>query len=201
MGNVKLAIHTVLSFVFALCIFGLSFNVAADTSSAPEKAVESTTSDGRHVVTFNRDSDYACTQCHKQSKKTLHGTHGEKALEKIGRDLKCVECHNSVGPDHRDGAPKVTKYTASQSKIGTDKNVLSHDDIFQANSNCTDCHKPQKLQKKTWVHDVHALNLTCSACHVVHADGEQEGIQALERKSQIKMCVDCHSDFNSIKEE
>ncbi|MEH6453414.1 MAG: multiheme c-type cytochrome, partial [Psychromonas sp.] len=112
------------------------------------------------------------------------------------------ECHESIGPNHRVDAPQVIKYSAAQSKIGQQNKVLLDSDaILKANSNCTDCHAPDDLREKAWVHDVHAKNATCSSCHSVHVDGDKVGIQALDGKQKIGMCVDCHSDFNLIDED
>ncbi|WP_017221427.1 multiheme c-type cytochrome [Moritella dasanensis] len=198
MGNVKLAIRTTISFLLIICIYGLNFSVAAESS---DHDALTTSADSRHQVTFIRDSDNACTQCHKDSKETRQGTHGEKATVKLGRDLKCVECHNTIGPDHRENASQVTTYSAAQSEVGTHKSLLDFDAILKATGNCTECHTSERLQEKTWVHDVHAKKATCSSCHVIHADGEKEGMQALERKAQIAQCVDCHKDFNLIKKD
>jgi cytochrome c-type protein NrfB len=196
MDNLKLTMHTMINLMLLICIYGFSFNVSAETSSNT-LATTPNTPDTRHQVTFNRDKDYACVQCHKQSQQTLHGTHGESAIEKIGREVKCVECHETIGPNHRVDAPQVIKYTAAQSKIGSVNNVqLDSDAILKANANCSDCHTPDKLREDAWVHDVHAKNATCSSCHSVHADGDKVGIQALDKKQKIGMCVDCHSDFN-----
>ncbi|NQZ91031.1 MAG: cytochrome c nitrite reductase pentaheme subunit [Moritella sp.] len=198
MGNAKLAIRTTISFLLFICIYGFNFSAAAES---PESSVINASTDSRHEVTFNRDSDYACTQCHKDSKETRQGTHGEKVVAELGRDLKCVECHNTVGPNHRENASQVTKFSSAQSEIGTHKNLLDFGAILKATGNCTECHTSEKLQEKTWVHDVHAKKATCSSCHVIHADGEKEGMQALERKEQIAQCVDCHKDFNLKKED
>ena len=88
MGNVKLAIRTTISFLLFICIYGFNFSAAAES---PDRSVINANTDSRHEVTFNRDSDDACTQCHKDSKETRQGTHGEKVVAEIGRDLKCVE--------------------------------------------------------------------------------------------------------------
>lgn len=149
MGKVKLAIATMLKLTFAFCLYGLSLNVAADESPQVEA-----NSSNRHEVTLIRDRDYACTQCHKDEKETLKGSHGEESFAILKRDVNCVECHKSIGPDHREGAPQVMKYSAAQSKVGTEKVTLSFDEILQANSQCTDCHTPDRLREDSWTHDV-----------------------------------------------
>ncbi|MEH6454118.1 MAG: cytochrome c nitrite reductase pentaheme subunit, partial [Psychromonas sp.] len=85
MDNLKLTMHTMINLLLLICIYGFSFNVSAETSPTTTAA---TTSDTRHQVIYNRDKDYACVQCHKQSKNTLHGTHGESAIAEIGREVK-----------------------------------------------------------------------------------------------------------------
>lgn len=193
MGNIKLTIAMMLKYLLVLCLYGFSFNVAADTSETAVQEVDT----ARHKVSLIRDPDYKCTQCHKDAKQTLFGSHGEDAQAIIGREVNCTECHSSISPDHRDGAPEVIKYSAAQSKSGTEKQLLSHSQILSANSQCTDCHQPKHLQEDSWTHDVHATNLTCSNCHVVH--GEKQGVLSLERKDKIKLCVDCHSDVTQLK--
>ncbi len=197
MDNAKLAVTTLINALLILCIYGFSSTVSAETSS-PNKAEQNST---RHVVTYNRDSDYKCTQCHKDAKQTLSGTHGEKAAEKLGKELKCVQCHDSISAEHRENSPKVTKYSAAQSKAGKNKHQLNFDSILDSTANCNECHTPERLREKNWTHDVHAKNATCSNCHVVHADGEKQGIQAKPKKLQIEFCVECHQDFNSTDDQ
>lgn len=197
MDNVKLAITTMINALLILCIYGFSSTVSAET--APQNNAEQNSS--QHVVTYNRDSDYKCTQCHKDSKQSLAGTHGEDATKKIGKELKCVQCHNSISPEHRENSPKVTKYFPAQSKVGHDKLQLDYNAILSSNESCSDCHTPEKLRKNDWTHDVHAKNATCSNCHTVHADGEKEGIQSKSKPQQIEFCVACHQDFNVTEKQ
>ncbi|EPF7601319.1 cytochrome c nitrite reductase pentaheme subunit [Vibrio vulnificus] len=194
MGNIKLAIVIMLKSILAFSFYGYSFSAIADTSVATEA-----TDSSRFQVELIRDRDYKCVQCHKDSKETLSGSHGEDAHKILGREVNCTECHNNIGPDHREGAPLVTKYSSAQSKRGTEKVFMDTSAILKANSACTDCHQPQDLQEDSWTHDVHAKNLTCSNCHDVHANKAK--VLGLERKEKIKMCVDCHSDFNQKEEE
>ncbi|USD66382.1 cytochrome c nitrite reductase pentaheme subunit [Vibrio sp. SCSIO 43136] len=193
MGNIKLTIATMLKSLLVICAFGLSINnVAADATDSGAQA-DST----RHKVELIRDPDYKCTQCHKDAKQTLFGSHGEDAQAILGREVNCTECHNNIGPNHREGAPDITKHSAAQSQAGSNKQLLSHSQILSANTQCTDCHQPEYLREDSWTHDVHATNLTCSNCHVVH--GEKEGVLNKDRKGKIKMCVDCHSDITKLK--
>ena len=194
MGNIKLAIVIMLKSLLAFCLYGYSIHALADSPT-----VDSVTDSARHEVELIRDKDYKCVQCHKDSKDTLFGSHGEKAHQVLGREVNCTECHNNVGPDHREGAPVVTKYRSAQSMLGTDSELLTTESILQANSECIDCHEPQSLQESDWTHDVHAQNLTCSNCHDVHA--KKSKVLALDKKERIKLCVDCHSDFNQLKEK
>jgi len=194
MGNIKLAIVMMLKFILSSCLYGYSLHAVADTS-----AIEASPQATRHEVTLTRDKDYKCIQCHKDSKETLLGSHGEEAHKSLGRDVNCVDCHVSIGPDHREGAPQVTKFSSAQSQPGNEKTQLDPEAILKANSQCTDCHQPPKLREYSWTHDVHAKNLTCSNCHDVHASDAK--VLGLERKGRIKLCVDCHSDITQLKEE
>ncbi|MFA0568989.1 MAG: cytochrome c nitrite reductase pentaheme subunit [Vibrio gallaecicus] len=194
MGNIKLAIVIMLKSLLAFCLYGYSIHALADSPT-----VDSVTDSARHEVELIRDKDYKCVQCHKDSKDTLLGSHGEKAHKALGREVNCTECHNNISPDHREGAPIVTKYRSAQSMLGTDSELLTPESVLQANSECTDCHEPQSLQDSDWTHDVHAQNLTCSNCHDVHA--KKSKVLALDKKERIKLCVDCHSDFNQLKEK
>ncbi|MCG9630847.1 cytochrome c nitrite reductase pentaheme subunit [Vibrio sp. Isolate30] len=193
MGNIKLAIVIMLKSLLAFCLYGYSIHAVAES-------VEITPAESnRHEVELIRDKDYKCVQCHKDSKETLLGSHGVDAHNIVGREINCTDCHSNISPDHREGAPEVIKYRSAQSQEGTNKVFLDPQQILQANSGCTDCHKPEYLQEDNWTHDVHAKNLTCSNCHDVHANKSK--VLSLDKKQTIKLCVDCHSDFNQKKEE
>ncbi|MBE8577910.1 cytochrome c nitrite reductase pentaheme subunit [Vibrio sp. OPT18] len=192
MGNIKLAIVIMLKSLLAFCLYGYSIHAVAEPAVTP--VGEST----RHEVELIRDKDYKCVQCHKDSKETVLGSHGESAHALLGREVNCTDCHSSISPDHREGAPKVVKYREAQSQPGTDKVYLDPSLILDANSQCIDCHTPDDLREASWTHDVHAQNLTCSNCHDVHAT--EAKVLGLDKKQTIKLCVDCHSDFNQKKE-
>ncbi|MGR5094743.1 cytochrome c nitrite reductase pentaheme subunit [Vibrio maritimus] len=194
MGNVKLTMVMMLQTLLAFILCGYSLNALAD-DAALVKEGDST----RHKVELIRDKDYKCIQCHKDSKQTLAGSHGENVVEIRGAAPSCTDCHSNIGPDHRDGASTVVKYHAAQSQPGTDKTWLDPEAILKANSRCTDCHQPQYLREDSWTHDVHAKNLTCTNCHSVHA--EKAKVLSYDHKAKIKMCVDCHKDFNEKREE
>ncbi|MCW8344550.1 cytochrome c nitrite reductase pentaheme subunit [Vibrio sp. ZSDZ65] len=195
MGNVKLTITIMLQALLAFSIYGFSLNAFADDAALPTKGA----AEERYKVELIRDKDYKCIQCHKDSKQTLSGSHGEDAISIIGKEVNCTQCHSDIGPDHRDGASTVVQYHDAQSQPGTDKVWLSPEAILKANQLCTDCHQPQYLSEDSWTHDVHAKNLTCSNCHSVHA--EKAKVLSFDHKAKIKMCVDCHKDFNELREE
>ncbi|MCK5819816.1 MAG: cytochrome c nitrite reductase pentaheme subunit [Psychromonas sp.] len=201
MGNIKLAIRTAINLLFFSCLYGFSLTVSADVPTISVPTAEQVDANGKYIVHKIRDKDYACVQCHQESKKTLHGTHSLEKMKKIDATLQCVSCHESISPDHRNNAPEVIKYSAAQFRLGTDKQQLDHQQILQANEKCSSCHTPERLRENSWTHDVHAKNLTCSSCHSVHADGKKEGIQSLERKDQIQLCVTCHKDFNATTDK
>ncbi|MFC5077702.1 Cytochrome c-type protein NrfB precursor [Vibrio thalassae] len=194
MGNVKLTMAIMLQALLALTLYGYSLNALADHATLAKEGGAQ-----RHKVELIRDKDYKCLQCHKDSKKTLAGSHGETAVDSIGSELNCTQCHSNIGPDHRDGASTVIKYHPAQSQPGTNKTWLDPEAILKANSRCTECHQPEPLRKDSWTHDVHAKNLTCTNCHSVHA--EKAKVLSYDHKAQIKLCVDCHKDFNEKREE
>ncbi len=67
-----------------------------------------------------------------------------------GREVNCTDCHTSIGPDHREGAPEVVKYRSAQSQPveGFPESSLMPD----ANSQCIDCHKASDLREASWTH-------------------------------------------------
>ncbi|MEI6897403.1 MAG: cytochrome c3 family protein [Psychromonas sp.] len=197
MDNVKSAITTIINALLILCLYGFSSTVSAETS--PQNTAQQNNT--RHVVTYNRDSDYKCTQCHKDSKQALLGTHGDDVMQQSGGEIKCVQCHGQISAQHRENAPLVSKYFAAQSKPAQDKHLLNVDAILNSTASCNECHSPEKLREKNWTHDVHAKNVTCSNCHLVHADGEKQGIQAKPKQQQIEFCVTCHQGFNTTDEQ
>ncbi|CAG19670.1 MULTISPECIES: cytochrome c nitrite reductase pentaheme subunit [Photobacterium] len=200
MGNYKVAMNTMITFFVAMCIFGFSINVAADSNT--QDATTATPAvinqeSGQHVVKFIRDRDYACTQCHKDEKDVLKGAHGDAIHAQTGRDVTCVDCHSNVGENHRDGAKVVTKFAPAQSVAGSEKPAADVAWIKQQNNTCINCHEPKDLREVNWTHDVHALDLSCASCHTVHPDTDP--MKGIDRKSKIKMCVDCHSDQKKEK--
>ena len=201
MGNVKLTLRSVMTLLFVSCIYGFSLNASAEVPTISVPTADQVDANGKYIVHQIRDKDYACVQCHQDSKTKLQGTHSQTMLKEHSLQLNCVSCHESISSEHRDKAPQVIKYSAAQSKIGTDKHKLAYEDIIKANGKCASCHTPERLRKDSWTHDVHAKNLTCSSCHTVHADGKKEGIQSLDRKGQIQRCVTCHADFNAITDK
>ncbi|MCX2789211.1 cytochrome c nitrite reductase pentaheme subunit [Vibrio sp. Sgm 5] len=188
MGNIKLAIETMLKLLFIFAVYGFSIAAHATSSELVEGAQTE-----RHQVELIRDRDYKCLQCHKDAKDTLNLSHDPQALLSQGKQLNCTNCHSNIGPDHREGASEVIKFSAVQSQAVHDKVFLDPSLILKANSQCVDCHTPLKLRESHWTHDVHAKNLTCSNCHDVHA--AKAKALAYDRKELIKQCVDCHSEF------
>ncbi|UJF18195.1 cytochrome c nitrite reductase pentaheme subunit [Vibrio sp. SS-MA-C1-2] len=179
--------------ILALFSYGFSLTAMAETPQ-----VSDSTPSTRHVVTLTRDRDVACTQCHKDAEQTISTSHNDHdVFNKINKNINCVDCHSNIGPDHRDGGSTVIKYSAAQTEVGTDKKVESHNQILDANKECSDCHTPQKLQEDNWTHDVHADELTCSSCHSLHSS--KNSILELNQKQKVGACVACHSDFNQIK--
>ena len=129
MGNIKLTIETMLKLLFVFAIYGFSIAAHA-TSSEPIEGAQAE----RHQVELIRDRDYKCLQCHKDAKETLNLSHDSQALLSQGKQLNCTNCHSNIGPDHREGAPDVIKFSAAQSKEVHDKVFLAPSMILKAKS-------------------------------------------------------------------
>ncbi|WED28002.1 cytochrome c nitrite reductase pentaheme subunit [Vibrio sp. DW001] len=192
MANIKLTIAIMLKSLLILCLYGFSINVYAETASDTTATAEP---ERKKLVISRKDKQ--CAKCHKESYSSLHESHGYNAVDILGKQVKCADCHNKISSKHRNGAPKVTKYFEAQSQPGTEKQVLTQSEILKANKECTDCHKPDDLREKFWTHDVHAKNLTCTNCHNVHASKAK--VLSFDHKQRVQLCVDCHSDFTKMK--
>lgn len=221
MSNRRLTIAIIMKSLLILCLYGFSFNnaIAADGASASKAETATATKAVKKVkksTRKRRDKDAKCLKCHNSARVTQHETHGQAATDILGKPVTCESCHNKVGTKHRNGAKKVTKYSSAQSQPGTKKKLLTQDEVFKANKECVECHDGKSLQKASWTHDVHALNLTCSNCHDIHVATPESkkiknkarlkkkndtGVNILQfdnHKEIVGMCVDCHSDFNAI---
>lgn len=181
------------SLLLVLLVF--SFVASAESSIKPTEQVETT----QQSVSFIRDKNYACTQCHKDQHDLLQGAHAKAMNKKTGRNVGCIDCHNDVGPEHRNGAKNVVKFNAKQTVAGTQKPVSSPEMVSKQNGQCLGCHEVKQLRKGSWTHDVHALKLSCSSCHKVHPTVDP--IKGIKRKPRIQMCVDCHSDMTKHKKQ
>lgn len=222
MGDSRLTIGILLKSLLILCLYGFSVNhaVAADgTATSKAETATKAVPKAKKTTRKRRDPDAKCLQCHSSSRITQHETHGDSATEILGKPVSCESCHNKIGSKHRKGAKKVTKYSSAQSQAGTKKTLLTQDEVFKANKECVECHDATSLQKASWTHDVHALNLTCSNCHDVHIATKKSkkmrtkakikkkndtGVNVLQFESHkdiVGMCVDCHADFNQLKIE
>jgi len=193
MANIKLFVAIIIKSLLMLCIYGFASNVYSETIDKARKAEPEI----KKLVISRKDKQ--CTKCHKKSFESLHESHGYNAVEIIGKQVKCADCHNKISSRHRSGAPKVTKYFAAQSRVGTGKQVLSPAGILNANKACTDCHQSDDLREKSWTHDVHMKNLTCTNCHNVHVS--EAKVLGFDHKQTVQLCVDCHSDLTKLQQK
>ncbi|WP_027697322.1 cytochrome c nitrite reductase pentaheme subunit [Vibrio litoralis] len=197
MDSIKKTIAKLSGMFLILVALVFSFNaLATSQGNTAEPNLKKT--DEAHV-SFQRDKNYACTQCHKDEHDVLLGQHAKALNEKTGRNIGCIDCHNDISASHRDGAPNVVKFRQGQVVAGESKPAHDLAWVKTQNSQCIDCHQGEQLRKANWTHDVHALKLTCSSCHSIHP--EKDPMQGIERKPRIKMCVDCHSDMTSYKQQ
>ncbi|MDD1795076.1 cytochrome c nitrite reductase pentaheme subunit [Enterovibrio sp. ZSDZ42] len=198
MSNLKASPFWSATIIAALCLWGISLTVATANEGVSAQTSGDSVSQ-QHEVTFQRNPDYACTQCHKDEENQLAGTHGEAINPHTNRDMTCIDCHTGITEDHRDGAKDVVKFDHSQSVAGTDIPAASLAWILQQNTQCEACHEPLDLREANWTHDVHARDLTCTSCHDVHP--KQDPMKGITRKDNIQLCVDCHSDQTKAREE
>lgn len=197
MDSIKKTIAKLLEVILITAALVFSFNASASSQGNNTESVIQKTDKAQ--VVFQRDKNYACTQCHKDGHDVLLGQHAKALNEKTGRNIGCIDCHNDISPSHRDGAPEVVKFRQGQVTAGTNKPAHDPAWIKTQNSQCIDCHQGDELRKANWTHDVHALKLSCSSCHAIHP--EKDPMQDIERKPRIKMCVDCHSDMTLYKQQ
>lgn len=198
MSNLKASPFWSATIIAALCLWGISMHVATASEGDPALSGEKP-SEQHYEVTFQRNPDYACTQCHKDEENKLAGAHGDVINPKTNRNMTCIDCHTDVTEKHRDGAEDVVKFDHSQSVKGTNIPAASIEWITQQNAACETCHEPTDLREANWTHDVHARDLTCSSCHDVHP--QQDPMKGITRKDKIQTCVDCHSDQTKAREE
>ncbi|QNF18513.1 cytochrome c nitrite reductase pentaheme subunit [Aeromonas jandaei] len=154
---------------------------AADTASAPA-ALPAT-----HDVTFLRNPDKACTNCHKEQSDGMHGKHGQATNPNNLAPVTCTNCHGQPSPQHREGVKDVMRFSDSFNN----KQSTESYPIAEQNGVCMSCHEPKELREALWAHDVHATKLTCTSCHQLHP--AKEPMVEIPEKSRIKLCVDCHS--------
>lgn len=185
-------------FFAVLCLWGITSHIATASDVAPEKiTVESI--DAQHQVAFQRNPDNACAQCHSNQENTLNGIHGDVINTKTNRDFTCIDCHTSITAAHRDGAADVIKFLHAQSAKGTNIPASHLDVIREQNQRCESCHQPAELREANWTHDVHARDLSCSSCHIVHPVNDP--MKGISPKAKIATCVECHSNQYKAREQ
>ncbi|MGB2078612.1 MAG: cytochrome c nitrite reductase pentaheme subunit [Vibrio sp.] len=173
-------------------LLGLFFSSTLFAASSDESNVKTPDSTQQAKVEFVRDKNYACTQCHKDDKTVFKGEHAKQINPKTSRAIGCIDCHQNIGPEHRDGAKNVTKFSPGQVKAGTDKPAHDKAWIAKQNKQCVECHDGEQLRKAEWTHDVHVQKLTCASCHKIHP--AKDPMQDIGHDSRVNKCVDCHSD-------
>ncbi|MDR0807258.1 MAG: cytochrome c nitrite reductase pentaheme subunit [Enterobacteriaceae bacterium] len=151
----------------------------AATASEQNAALSSENQSTEYKVELQRNRDYACTQCHKENKNGMHGTHAKAINPNTALPVTCTNCHGNISPDHRDGVPDAMRFNKDTFPVDKQNQV------------CLTCHQPEKLRKALWAHDVHILKTSCASCHKLHS--ATDPVKGLDQKGQIKLCVDCHS--------
>lgn len=177
-------------------ILGLFFSTTLYAASDDGATVQSS-SKNEAQVNFVRDKNYACTQCHKDEESQLDGAHKNEINSKTQRHVGCIDCHQKIGPKHRDGAKDVTHFKAGQTKAGTEKPAHDKAWIAKQNKQCTECHTGDQLRKAEWTHDVHVQKLTCASCHKIHPS--QDPMKDIKHDNRVQKCIDCHGDQTQYK--
>ncbi|MCD1125661.1 cytochrome c nitrite reductase pentaheme subunit [Jinshanibacter sp. LJY008] len=155
------------------------FALTAMPSSAEPLPEQKTEVSSEYKVELQRNRDYACTQCHKDTKDGMHGAHSKAINPNNQLPVTCTNCHGKITPEHRNGVADAMRF---------------NEDVFpvdKQNQVCMTCHQPEKLRTALWAHDVHILKTSCASCHQLHP--AKDPVQGLDQKGQIKLCVDCHS--------
>lgn len=152
-------------------------------AQAPEQKTEVSS---EYKVELQRNRDYACTQCHKDSKDQMHGAHAKATNPNNLLPVTCTNCHGKISPEHRNGVPDAMRFNKDTFPVDKQNQV------------CMTCHQPEKLRTALWAHDVHILKTSCASCHQLHP--AVDPVQGLDNKGQIKLCVDCHSKQQKEKE-
>lgn len=156
-------------------VLGMFWTLPGQTEPAPQAEAGK-----RWTVRPQRNPDEACLQCHKPEDDGMKGRHAMAINPQNHQKLTCTNCHGKPSLHHREGVKDVMRFNDPMYTVG------------EQNSVCMACHVPERLQKAFWPHDVHVTKVACASCHQLHP--KQDKMQALDDKSRIKLCVDCHSD-------
>ncbi|PJG82818.1 cytochrome c nitrite reductase pentaheme subunit [Caviibacterium pharyngocola] len=151
-----------------------------------------------------RNPNEYCAKCHKLDANEeqsggefhfgkFHGTHLSQKNPNNGKAITCVNCHGNISEDHRRGVKDVMRF---EGDIFSGKQPMYS--VQEQNQVCFSCHRPDKLREKLWAHDVHAMKLPCASCHTLHP--KKDAMDGIEKKEQVKLCVDCHGEQQKRKE-
>ncbi|WP_027275709.1 cytochrome c nitrite reductase pentaheme subunit [Leminorella grimontii] len=158
----------------------LASMLAATAMPASAASQQDAAASSGYQVELQRNRDYACTQCHKENKDGMHGAHAKATNPNTGTPVTCTNCHGTISPAHRDGAADAMRFNKDTFPVDKQNQV------------CMTCHQPEKLRAALWAHDVHILKTSCASCHQLHP--AVDPVKGLDKKGQIKLCVDCHSE-------
>ncbi|PKH02810.1 cytochrome C [Psychromonas sp. MB-3u-54] len=131
-----------------------------------------------------------CIRCHQVERKlkkipavTVQGAaHGSEKFYD-----NCTACHGDKGKHPKQDVSVISFAAHSPTPLA------------QQNGQCLKCHTPVELRKAEWTHDVHYKKINCASCHKLH--DAVDPIINIERKSRIKLCVDCHHSINESQGE
>lgn len=155
-----------------------------------------------------------CQKCHnttefKKAPNFDHNRDSRYRLEGKHREVKCIECHESVNDTTPPPVfPERRAATYLKMKpIPFASCTSCHDDVHrgQFGADCTRCHTPndwkiiEEKARDTGFHDKHAFQLkgqhatvACKSCH-----GPFPGEAAKYKGLKFKNCADCHYDAHA----
>ncbi|AWX16005.1 cytochrome c nitrite reductase pentaheme subunit [Mergibacter septicus] len=166
--------------------------LATHVQAFPDMINDENTLTYQPKLEHQRDPNHYCAKCHKFNNQQFHGIHLSKTNPNTGKRINCVSCHGHISENHRRGVKDVMRF---HSDIFSNKKPLFT--VQEQNQICFSCHNPDQLRQKFWVHDVHAVKLSCANCHTLHS--AQDRMKQLNEKQRIKLCVNCHSKLQQLQ--
>ena len=155
---------------------------SGDLHAAQDRAAAPVASPAQ-IAQATQDGAKTCLQCHtdKVTAAILRTPHAQKADERTPfAKQECESCHGA-GAEHAASGGSA----AMGIRFGRDSGTP----VSEQNEVCLGCH--QNSKRMNWHMSTHQANdLTCGACHSVHAVRDRMLVKA----KQTEVCITCHRD-------